>query len=207
MNSTGRKLKDSLHRPDGADHETGVSDVLLFALPQGIGKFIWKELHSKKDSEDSVPMAIFTLENQQIAPIFGHLPNNGEMPTSVNPSVQQAMKLLHAILASSKTLSPIQAPGFVMDPSTYQVLLPGRSAVLSLHEFRLLYFLASRPNCFFTREELYSALWRESRAAKVRVVDAYVRRIRLKIEADPKHPWHLKTIRGMGYSFRSEQTF
>ena len=37
----------------------------------------------------------------------------------------------------------------------------------------------------------------------VRVVDVYMRRLRVRIEADPENPDYLKTCRGMGYLFES----
>jgi hypothetical protein len=50
-------------------------------------------------------------------------------------------------------------------------------------EFRLLYYLASRPNRVFTRDQLLDAVWGTDRFVTPRSVDVYVRRLREKIEA------------------------
>ena len=70
-------------------------------------------------------------------------------------------------------------------------------------EFRLLYFLASKPNRVFTRDQLLDRVWGTERFVTPRSVDVYVRRLREKIEADPQNPTYLKTLRGAGYLFES----
>src|SRR5258708_7848523 len=70
-------------------------------------------------------------------------------------------------------------------------------------EFRLLYYLASRPNRVFTRDQLLDAVWGTDRFVTPRSVDVYVRRLREKIESDPENPMHLKTVRGAGYLFET----
>ena len=70
-------------------------------------------------------------------------------------------------------------------------------------EFRLLYYLASRPNRVFTRDQLLDAVWGTDRFVTPRSVDVYVRRLREKIESDPENPIHLKTVRGAGYLFET----
>src|SRR6516225_6280740 len=85
----------------------------------------------------------------------------------------------------------------------YRVSQSGRPVVLSTLEFRLLYYLASRPNRVFTRDQLLDAVWGTDRFVTPRSVDVYVRRLREKIEADPENPLHLKTVRGAGYLFET----
>jgi two-component system phosphate regulon response regulator PhoB len=75
--------------------------------------------------------------------------------------------------------------------------------MLSTLEFRLLYYLAARPNRVFTRDQLLDAVWGTERFVTPRSVDVYVRRLREKIEADPENPAHLKTVRGAGYLFET----
>ena len=80
-----------------------------------------------------------------------------------------------------------------------------KTALLCLEdvEFRLLYYLASRPNRVFTRDQLLDAVWGTDRFVTPRSVDVYVRRLREKIESDPENPNHLKTVRGAGYLFET----
>ena len=90
-----------------------------------------------------------------------------------------------------------------IDPASYRVSLAGKPVTLSTLEFRLLYYLASRPNRVFTRDQLLDAVWGTDRFVTPRSVDVYVRRLREKVEQDPEQPAHLKTVRGAGYLFET----
>ena len=91
----------------------------------------------------------------------------------------------------------------LIDPAAYRVAREGKPLTLSTLEFRLLYYLAARPNRVFTRDQLLDAVWGTDRFVTPRSVDVYVRRLREKIEADPENPAHLKTVRGAGYLFET----
>ncbi|MGH9335457.1 MAG: winged helix-turn-helix domain-containing protein, partial [Vicinamibacteria bacterium] len=90
-----------------------------------------------------------------------------------------------------------------IDPGSYRVQRNGEAIKLTALEFRLLYFLASRPNRIFTRDQLLDAVWGTERFVTPRSVDVYIRRLREKVEADPVHPIFLKTMRGAGYLFET----
>lgn len=79
--------------------------------------------------------------------------------------------------------------------------ISGRAVPLTVTEFRLLEFLARHSGRVFSREHLVKLVWKDSPAVTRRCVDVYVRRLREKIEPEPKFPRYLKTIRGAGYRF------
>jgi len=79
--------------------------------------------------------------------------------------------------------------------------ISGRAVALTVTEFRLLEFLARHSGRVFSREQLLKLVWKDSPAVARRCVDVYVRRLREKIEPEPKFPRYLKTIRGAGYRF------
>jgi len=95
----------------------------------------------------------------------------------------------------------IEAGDLVIDPESYRVTRGGKPLPLSTLEFRLLYFLASRPGKVFTRDQLLDSVWGTERFVTPRSVDACMRRLREKVEVEPESPLHLKTLRGAGYSF------
>jgi two-component system phosphate regulon response regulator PhoB len=90
-----------------------------------------------------------------------------------------------------------------IDPGSYRVSRQGKPVPMSTLEFRLLYYLASRPNRVFTRDQLLDAVWGTDRFVTPRSVDVYVRRLREKIEPDAESPTYLKTVRGAGYMFET----
>ena len=77
----------------------------------------------------------------------------------------------------------------------------GEEIALTATEFRLLLELARRPKQVFTRELLLELVWNYDYLGDSRLVDAAVQRLRAKIEADPKEPKLIRTVRGVGYRF------
>ena len=80
----------------------------------------------------------------------------------------------------------------------------GRRAVhLTKTEFRLLCELAGSPGRVFSREQLLERVWGYDYFGDGRLVDVHVRRLRTKVEADPAHPRHVVTVRGLGYKLQT----
>jgi DNA-binding response OmpR family regulator len=90
-----------------------------------------------------------------------------------------------------------------IDPSSMTVQVQGRAVLTTVREFRLLEYLATHSGRVLTRDRLLDAVWKETPFVTPRSIDVYVRRLREKIEADPRHPKYLKTLRGVGYRFES----
>jgi len=70
-------------------------------------------------------------------------------------------------------------------------------------EFELIWCLASHPNNLFTREELMSKIWNNVEKINPNLLHVYIRRLRNKIEPNPKNPKYLLNVWGQGYIFRA----
>ena len=75
---------------------------------------------------------------------------------------------------------------------------------LTFVEFEILSTLARHPGHVFTRDMLLDRVWGDSSYRDPRTVDVHIRHLREKLEADPKKPEYLLTVRGVGYRFRDE---
>jgi two-component system phosphate regulon response regulator PhoB len=100
-------------------------------------------------------------------------------------------------------LDVIQFEELEIDVSSMTVRVKGRAVLTTVREFRLLEYLARHRGRVFTRDQLLDAVWKESAFVTPRSIDVYVRRLREKIEPDPRHPRYLKTLRGIGYRFEA----
>lgn len=90
-----------------------------------------------------------------------------------------------------------------IDASSMTVQVQGRAVLTTVREFRLLEYLANHCGRVLTRDQLLDAVWKETPFVTPRSIDVYVRRLREKIESDPRHPKYLKTLRGIGYRFEN----
>jgi two-component system, OmpR family, response regulator MtrA len=86
-----------------------------------------------------------------------------------------------------------------IDPAGFEVRRGDERIELTATEFRLLLELARRPRQVFTRELLLERVWNYDYLGDSRLVDVAVQRLRAKVEADPKRPTLIQTVRGVGY--------
>ena len=91
-----------------------------------------------------------------------------------------------------------------LDLEQLRVTRAGQLVYLTPTEFRLLRYLASRPNRPVSRETLIEAVWGyDSDIGSDRTVDVHMRHLRQKLEPDPADPTWLVTVRGVGYKFQT----
>jgi DNA-binding response OmpR family regulator len=97
----------------------------------------------------------------------------------------------------------IELPLLKIDLQHYQVTCETQEIVFPPKEMELLYFLASRANRVFTRQQLLNHIWGLDFEGDPRTVDVHIKRIREKL-GDSNPYWKVKTIRGVGYKFEVE---
>jgi len=83
------------------------------------------------------------------------------------------------------------------------VLKSGVELSLTKTEFRLMCEFAEHPGAVLSRDQLLERVWGYEYLGDSRLVDAHVRRLRLKIEDHPDEPKLLVTVRGLGYRLLS----
>jgi DNA-binding response OmpR family regulator len=104
--------------------------------------------------------------------------------------------------AGSKVL---KVGDLAVDLERYDVTIGGRKVSLTYKEFQLLVLLASNPGRVYTRETLLSQVWGYDYLGGTRTVDVHIRRLRQGLTPSG-HDALIETVRGSGYSLRSELT-
>ncbi|MEY2449566.1 MAG: hypothetical protein QOH79_3042 [Acidimicrobiaceae bacterium] len=96
----------------------------------------------------------------------------------------------------------LQFGNFAIDLGARQVTVDGMPVMLTVKEFDLLAFLASRPQRAFSRAELLRSVWKSAPTWQhPSTVTEHVRRLRTKLESSSLEPSVLQTVRGVGYRF------
>lgn len=95
-------------------------------------------------------------------------------------------------------------PGLSIDKNDYTVTFKGKRIEMPPKELELLYFLASRPNQVFTREQLLEKVWDYDYIGDSRTVDVHIKRLREKLHDDMGR-WEIKTVWGVGYKFEVQR--
>jgi DNA-binding response OmpR family regulator len=179
--------------------------VLDLMLPKLSGLEICKAVR-RDEALNRIPILMLSARGEEADRVIGlelGADDYVTKPFSPRELVARVKALLRRIQPAGKQEKPIIAGALRIDPASYRVTRDGDPLALSTLEFRLLYYLASRPNRVFSRDQLLDAVWGTGRFVTPRSVDVYIRRLREKIERDPDKPEYLKTVRGAGYLFET----
>jgi two-component system response regulator RegX3 len=95
----------------------------------------------------------------------------------------------------------VEAGPVVIDPERHLVLVKDEPVSMPLKEFDLLEYLVRNAGRVLTRGQLIDRVWGSDYVGDTKTLDVHVKRLRAKVEADPAHPVHLLTVRGLGYKF------
>lgn len=93
----------------------------------------------------------------------------------------------------------ITVGGLTLDIDAHQLYVDGEPVHLTATELRIVELLMRNPGRVFPAEEIYERVWGETAYAVENTVMVHIRRIREKIEINPKEPKYLKVVWGIGY--------
>lgn len=121
-----------------------------------------------------------------------------ELIARVNSNLRRYEQILNLKGNTQKPNNQLIVGGLVLDQATKEVFVNGQSVRLTKKEFQILELLMSYPGKVYSAEEIYESIWEET-AINTETIMVHVRRLREKIEANPKHPEYLKAVWGVGY--------
>lgn len=97
--------------------------------------------------------------------------------------------------------------GLAINKNTHTVTLFDQDINLTPIEFDILFLLANNPGKVFTVDEIFHKVWKEDYLESDNTVRVHIRKIREKIESDPKKPFFIKTVWGVGYKLENQRDF
>lgn len=119
----------------------------------------------------------------------------GELSARVHAHIKQYLRL-------TRPIDFIQVRDFEIDGVSRCVKMSGKEVLLRAKEFDLLWYMVRNLNKTITKQELYSAVWKDEMCdGYYNCVSVHIKRIRQKIEKDPENPKYLETVWGVGYRF------
>jgi DNA-binding response OmpR family regulator len=172
--------------------------ILDVMLPGRDGFELAREIRTRSP----VPILMLTAKTDTIDVVVG-LESGADdyvtKPFVTKELVARIRALLRRSRAGETAARRITVGGLEIVPEAASVTKNGQPVHLTKTEFKLLLALASRPNQVFTRELLLQQVWEYDYFGDSRLVDVHVRRLRWKIEDDPRNPEIVQTVRGLGY--------
>ena len=92
-----------------------------------------------------------------------------------------------------------------LDTSSKQLRVSGEEVRLTATEYKIVELLMKNAGRVFSAEEIFSRVWNEEAFGVENTVMVHIRRIREKIEINPKEPKYLKVVWGIGYKIEKHQ--
>ncbi|MGM9960537.1 MAG: response regulator transcription factor [Allobaculum sp.] len=93
--------------------------------------------------------------------------------------------------------------GLELNSVTKEVRVDGKPVHLTPKEFMILELLMRHPGRVFSAAEIYESIWKED-AISTETITVHIRKLREKIEENPKKPVYLQVVWGLGYKLRRE---
>lgn len=157
--------------------------------------------------KSTVPIIILSAKSEDMDKIWGlnigaddyiTKPFNPmELLARVNSNLRRYTNYSKAITSKENV---IKIRGIELKDESKEVLVDGEVVKITPLEYKILYLLMRYPNRVFSIEEIYEKVWKEP-AYNPDTVTVHIRRIREKIEINPKEPKYLKVVWGIGYKF------
>ncbi|HBV87686.1 response regulator transcription factor [Desulfosporosinus sp.] len=89
--------------------------------------------------------------------------------------------------------------GLVIDDERKMVTVDGDEVKLTPVQYKILKLLTANAGRVFSIDELYEKVWKETAFSAENTVAVHIRKIRERIEINPKDPKYLKVVWGIGY--------
>jgi DNA-binding response OmpR family regulator len=180
--------------------------VLDLMLPKVDGLAVCRAIRREPANADA-PILMLTAKRDEADKVLG-LESGADdyltKPFGVRELVARVRALLRRPRASKAgpvVPEVVVAGSLKVDPARRVAQLDGRPVDLTPHEFDVLLLLAGNPGIVFSREKILERVWTNDTHVTGRSVDTLVKRLRQKIEADPREPTLVLTVWGTGYKF------
>ena len=179
--------------------------VLDLMLPDAEGFDVCRQIRALSD----IPILMLTARGEETDRVVG-LELGADDYLGKPFSTRELLARLRALLRRRRGDLPSGPPPLVfgqleIDRGARVVRVDGHEAALTGYQFDLLVALAEHAGRVLSRERLLDLVKGEELEAFDRSIDVHVSRIRAAIEADPRHPRRIITVRGTGYVFARSQ--
>ncbi|MGZ8647808.1 MAG: response regulator [Solirubrobacteraceae bacterium] len=183
--------------------------VLDLMLPRMDGLEVCKRLRA---DGSTVPIIMLTAKSEEIDKVLGLELGADDYITKPFSMREFRSRVKAALRRAGMTRpdaedseQPIEVRDLRIDTTKRAVMRDGDTVQTTFVEFEILTALARSPGRVFTRDMLLARVWGDSAYRDPRTIDVHIRHLREKIEADPKEPEYLFTVRGVGYRFRDDE--
>jgi len=155
--------------------------------------------------ENKIPLIMLSAKSEDYDKILGlNLGADDYITKPFNPleliaRVKSQLRR-YTTLGSLETKNHVyQTGGLIIDDESKVITVDGEEVHLTPVQYKILKLLTVNAGRVFSIEEIYQKVWNETPVNPENTVAVHIRKIREKIEINPKEPKYLKVVWGIGY--------
>lgn len=204
--------KSGLDRLQSVDGGAELPDLVILdlMLPDMDGLEVCRRIRAMQGAAAQVPVLMLTAKGDPMDRIIGlEIGADDYLPKPFEP--RELLARIRAILRRKSSDGPAPSTAVMrfgsleIDRDARTVNVGSQATDLTSYQFDLLVALAERAGRVLTRDQIMEAVRGRELEAFDRSIDVHMGRIRAAIEADPKNPKRILTVRGVGYVFAKQQ--
>ena len=193
--------EEALSYARNTEYDVVLLDVML---PKLDGFQVCQQIREFSD----MPIIMLTAKGDDMDKILGLDYGADDYITKPFNILEVKARMKAIMRRTSKTARPEmqtvrKAGGLELDEQNRRVYVDGREINLTAKEFDVLELLMQNPDKVYSRESLLGLVWGAEFPGDARTVDVHIRRLREKIEPNPKEPQYVHTKWGVGYYFKA----
>jgi len=180
----------------------------LIVLDLGLPKLDGLDVARALRTGGGVPIVILTGRSDESDKLVGLELGADDYVTKPFSPKELVARVRAVLRRSERPVTPpdlIRSGEVTLDVPRMRVTVGTRNIELTPTEFQLLAALAREPGRVFTRSQLLDLVRGAAFESYERAIDAHVKNIRRKLEPDPRAPYYLQTVHGVGYRFRDDE--
>ena len=203
----GESGLQQLQNPEGAPLPALV--ILDLMLPGIDGLEVCRRIRALPGPAARLPILMLTAKGDAMDRVIGlEIGADDYLPKPFEP--RELLARIRALLrrreaGSAQAANVMRFGQLEIDRDARGVSVAGQPAELTSYQFDLLAAMAERAGRVLTREQIMEAVRGRELEAFDRSIDVHMGRIRAAIEADPKNPRRILSVRGVGYVFAKQQ--
>lgn len=189
----------------GNDIHLAVVDVMM---PVMDGITMVTEIRKKYD----FPIIILSAKSEELDKINGLMIGADDYMTKPFGSMELMARVRTCLRRYEQILNLKQEPqknkdgvfkngGLELNSLTKEVKVDGKIVHLTPKEFQILELFMRHPEQVFSAAQIYAAIWKED-ALSTETITVHIRKLREKIEVNPKKPQYIQVVWGLGYKLR-----
>jgi two-component system response regulator RegX3 len=172
-------------------------DLMLPGIP---GTEVCRQIRTMSQ----VPIIMLTAKDSEVDIVVGlelGADDYVTKPYSTRELLARIRAVLRRRIDEPESDAVLSSGHIALDVDRHTLHVNGTLTAMPLKEFELLEFLMRNEGRVLTRGQLIDRVWGSDYFGDTKTLDVHIKRIRSRIEADPKEPELLVTVRGLGYRF------